>query len=338
MKLLPILSIILLVIACTPKDADNAITQTERDEIVNVTDKITEVDLDSLMLGMSHLHLLDSFLIVAENKALNSEVIHIFNKNTFNYITSTGVLGRGPGEISRIGNLSIDEQRKIIWVPDHGKEVLFKFPLDSILNNPSFLPTEKLKLDPSLFITNFSFLNDSIALGLGIEPTSNNTFNMATVKLNVVNNTTEKFGFEFNELEKIRFNFAMSKSKNRYVKCFRNVDLITICDLEGNLIRNVFGPNWGKKFKPRHSFFSGVEITDTNIIAAYIGDESIVFDESNTPKGNIPTKLMFFDLEGNYQKTIETGSKVWSFCIDNENNRVICFFNDRLNPIGYFSL
>ncbi len=51
MKLLPIFCLLLLVIACTPKDADNAITQTEREVIVNINDKINEVDLESLMIA-----------------------------------------------------------------------------------------------------------------------------------------------------------------------------------------------------------------------------------------------------------------------------------------------
>jgi len=42
-------------------------------------------------------------------------------------------------------------------------------------------------------------------------------------------------------------------------------------------------------------------------------------------------------LAGSYQKTIDTGSEICSFCIDEKHNRIIAYFNDREEPLGYFN-
>ena len=142
------------------------------------------------------LYILDNILIVNESSPKGEKGIHLFNKNTFKYITSTGIMGKGPGEISAPGRLAIDRKNRIIWAPDHGKQIMYKFPLDSVLNNPMFKPTIKKELDYKLFLERFGFLNDSIAIGKAIHVTSNSSFEMAMAKLNINTNVTEKYGYE----------------------------------------------------------------------------------------------------------------------------------------------
>ncbi len=43
-------------------------------------------------------------------------------------------------------------------------------------------------------------------------------------------------------------------------------------------------------------------------------------------------------MEENYKGTIKTGHDFTFFCVDEENNRVICYFDDRENPLRYFDL
>ena len=45
-----------------------------------------------------------------------------------------------------------------------------------------------------------------------------------------------------------------------------------------------------------------------------------------------------FDLDGNYKETIETENKFTFFCIDEGNKRVIAYFSDRKEPLGYFNV
>jgi len=86
------------------------------------------------------------------------------------------------------------------------------------------------------------------------------------------------------------------------------------------------------------AFFSDVYILNGHIIASYIGDVDIIYNEFKRPEGNRPSKFLIFDLEGNYRATIETEFKFDYFCVDEENNRIIAYFAERENPLGYFDL
>src|SRR5690606_30981730 len=153
------------------------------DIIVDVSESIVDIKTE-ILLGSSHLYITDSFLIVAEISPKNDKCIHLFNKNSFEYLSSTGIIGRGPGEITNLGRIGIDENNKILWVVDHGKKVMHKFPLDSILANNNFKPTTYLEMDDELLLVDFGFLNDSIVLGRALHPLSHSTFDMTNAKLN----------------------------------------------------------------------------------------------------------------------------------------------------------
>ena len=43
--------------------------------------------------------------------------------------------------------------------------------------------------------------------------------------------------------------FAASKEYGIYVKCYKYNDLMTICNLDGSLKYNVYGPHWGDESK-----------------------------------------------------------------------------------------
>jgi len=160
--------------------------------------------------------------------------------------------------------------------------------------------------------------------------------------LNVNTNVIAEFGYEHPDVKGKKSNsyFVLSKKHSIYASSYTACDLMTICDLNGNLKFNILGPDWGKSKGDEKEYFSpaGVEIVNNFIIAAYLDDAGLVMDKNQRPTGNLPTKLLVFDINGNYIQTIETGHKIIRFCIDKKNNRVIAYFNDRLNPLGYFNL
>lgn len=313
--------------------------QRRRNKIINVENSINDIKT-SIFFKESVLNIIDSILIVNEGQPSNEKGIHLFNKNTFKYITSTGIIGKGPGEIILPGRIGVDSKNKILWVPDHGKRILLKFFLDSILNNEMYKPTNKIDLHLDLFLERFDFLDDSIALGKAVHVIDNHSFNMVVAKVNLNTNKTEKFGYEHPETigKKSNSLFKLSLKDSIYVNCYVYCDLMTICDLQGNLKYNVYGPGWQKNEDNRNSYFFGLDLMKNYIITSYLGDVSTVFNEFKRPKGNLPTKFQIFDLKGNYIKTIETGHKFQFFCVDEENNRVIIYFEDRENPLGYIDL
>ena len=313
--------------------------QKHRDNIINVQDKIIDIETD-ISFGFSNLNIINDILIVTEVIPNGDKGIHLFNKNTFKYITSTAIIGKGPGEVARQGKIGIDNKNRVLWVSDHAKKVMWKFHLDSVLNNDMYKPTEKINLYDDLFIVRFGFLNDSIALGKAVHVLTNSSFDMAMAKLNFNTNVTEVYGYEHPEAvgKKSNSEFNLSIENNFYVNCYYYCDLMTICDLEGNLKYNIYGPGWLNNKDNKNDYFAGVDLFNNNIIAAYLGDVGIIYNEFKRPDGNLPTKFLVFDLDGNYKETIETGHKITLFCVDEENKRVIVYFDDRENPLGYFNL
>lgn len=87
-------------IGCNTNNASKTeIVQKHRDIIVDVSESIVDIKTE-ILLGSSHLYITDNFLIVAEISPKNDKCIHLFNKNSFEYLSSTGIIGRGPGEIT----------------------------------------------------------------------------------------------------------------------------------------------------------------------------------------------------------------------------------------------
>ena len=86
--------------------------QNHRNNIIDVSDKIVDIK-PSIIFGESLFYIVDQILIVSEISPKKEKGIHLFNKNTFEYITSTGILGRGPGEIAMLGTIGVDKKNKI---------------------------------------------------------------------------------------------------------------------------------------------------------------------------------------------------------------------------------
>jgi hypothetical protein len=323
---------------------DNKESQTEkfqrhRDNIVDMSNKVVDID-PKIIIGRSFMKIIGDYLIVTEYDGFDRG-IHLFDKNTFEYLTSTGIIGRGPGEITRNGFLVPGYDNRSFWASDPANNVMWKFSLDSIFNNPKYKPAKKLRLHDDLYLTRFDFVNDSIALGKAMHILSVNSFDMAMAKLNIHAGTTQRFGYEHPEATGRKSNsfFALSPEKNFYVNVFAYLDLITICNLDGTLKCNILGPEWGKKYKEPMAYFSHVIFMGDNIIADYVGGPRMVYDKNGAPlHGSFPSKFIVFDMEGNYKQTYEVGSQFSDFCVDQENNRIIIFFWDRLNQMGYLDL
>lgn len=310
--------------------------QNHRNNIINVSDKIVDIK-PSVIFGESLFYIIDQILIVSEISPKKEKGIHLFNKNTFDYITSTGILGRGPGEIAMLGTIGVDRKNRILWVQDNGNKVMWRFPLDSILKNKNFKPTVNLELRDDAFINRLGFLNDSIVIGKAVKLHPDYSFDMEMSKLNLRTNAIEKYGYENPKATGKNSNslFSMSTVNNFYVNCYYLNDLMTICDLKGNLKCNVYGPDALNNTGNKKAYFFGVEIFGKNIIASYIGDIGFLADKD---RGNSPSVFLVFDMDGDYKATIDTGHKFGRFCVDEENKRVIAYYQDRPEALGYFNL
>lgn len=297
--------------------------QSKRDQIVDVRDKMKEFSTQDVLIGrISRTYLIDNYLIITDYNSPD-KLIHLFDKNTFKHLTSSTYHGQGPKEIARIGHVGIDEANRRFFVSDHGKLKIFVYDLDSVLTNPDYQPNVKMDIKIKRFPDDYLYMNDTLCIARSIEPIGSNDFKPSVARWNMATGEITPMPYEYPDLEKVRFIYAASAEHQLYVQCYTQYDLMTICDFNGNLKCNIYGPKWKNGKTQTQHYSLDVNFCGDKILALYSGG-------NHRTDAYYPTKFLVFDLNGNYLKTLETGYKITDFCYDNENNRLIITLNDEI--------
>ncbi len=85
-------------------------------------------------------------------------------------------------------------------------------------------------------------------------------------------------------------------------------------------------------------YFKEVDLYNDLVLASYLGGKRVIFEEGQQPQFISPSMLLVFSSAGDLVKRIDVGHTFSSFCIDEDNDRVILYFDDRESALGYFSL
>ena len=105
---------LLLIAVCwsCSQDSETEKHQSKRDQVVDVRDKMKEFSTQDVLIGrISRTYLIDNYLIVTDYNSPD-KLIHLFDKNTFEHLASSTYQGQGPGEITIIGHVGIDETNR----------------------------------------------------------------------------------------------------------------------------------------------------------------------------------------------------------------------------------
>lgn len=302
--------------------------QKVRNNIINVHDNVKEIEIEDVLIGSyAHLFLLSDYMIISDIRS-SDKLIHVFNKNNFNYITSTGCRGEGPNEITNMGFIGTDEIKRLLYVSDHGKQKIFCYNIDSVIMDSLYIPWVKMRMSEKLFPSEYQLISESFCIGRVIEPIGNSNFKPSVAKCNIETGEIELMKYEHPGIEKKRIVCTASKENKLYAEFYSNYDLITICNFDGELKCNIYGPGWGDRKARKTNYFSGGVFSDDKIFVLYSGENSFIQDKSGKTKSALPTKFLVFDLNGDYLKTLETGYRISSFCYDKKNNRFILKLDD----------
>ncbi|MDR0892283.1 MAG: 6-bladed beta-propeller [Mediterranea sp.] len=322
--LAPVVALNLIFASCSVNTKDGTEkVQKNRDKIVNVKRYTKEIQLDSILIGsVSHLYLLDNNLIISDPRSPEM-LIHIFDKNTFEYRKSIAPVGQGPNEITILGHIATDVNRKKLYVSDHGKNKIFSYDMDSLLRFPRYSPITKVALNQKGFPSWYQYINDTLSIGVFIEPTSESAFNQSVARWNMVTGEIERMKYVNPDVKKKRMCLAVSSQHDEYVECFRHNDLLTICSLDGTLKYNVYGPKWDKDEVNSNYYWGGVIFCGNHILALNSG-------KSNSERVRESSIIEVFSLNGDYVKTLDVGYKIKDFCYDESNNRLILCLNDEI--------
>lgn len=317
--------------ACS-SDSSTEKHQSKRNNIINVRDQIKEIVIENVLLNnYSRVQIIENYLFIKDHKSTD-ELIHIFDKDNFKHITSTGLKGEGPGEIGRIAYIAEDKVNRKFYVTDEAKYKIFSYDLDSVIADLAYyFPVEKMKIGEQPFPWDYIYVNDTLCIGVTVEPIGNYDFRPVVGKFNMITGEVKHMSYTHPNIKKKRILFGISMEHGIYVECHVPQDLMTICSLDGDLKYNIHGPNWDTE---THAIdhYGPVAICNNKIVALYSGNISFIDGRSNWP-----TKFLVFDLKGNYQKTLETEYKIINFCYDKDNHRIIMSLDDEMQ-FGYLDM
>lgn len=333
-----ILILLVVLLWSCAKKTETEKYQYERNNIIYAKDLIKEIEIDSLMFTtMSNPYIIADYLLIADYRSYD-HLIHLFDKKDFHYVGSMAYMGRGPGEITQMGYVGINEALRKIEVTDFGKQKIFSFDLDSALADPFYFPVEKLKIVGNKLLTRYKYISENICMGLFLEPIGSSDYKVSVGTQNMNTGEFKVMPYTHPQINKKRVSFAVSPEYGLYVECYEGQNLMTICTLDGKLKYNVYGGNeWKENHRGRKEFYRQTSFVRDKIFALFLDDNVLAGNPSNNSPLNQPTKFLVFGLNGDYIATIETDYRISSFCYDDENNRIIFSFNDDIQ-FGYLDL
>lgn len=305
-------------------------------ELVDVSAEIIDLETEQI-IAFPDLAMSGDYLIITDTRAIDKG-IHIFDKDKLEYLGSTGIMGEGPGQITRYGPLGVAPNGGEFWMPDFAKLKMFKFDIDSVLIDEAYLPSISEPFEMDFFLTRFKLITENLALGAGLEPLSNSTFRISLGRWDLNSGKIEKFGEEHPKLIGERTNAFFDYSNEHKIMALAHInhDILTVYDTTGIVKYHILGEREFDNEKRRYDFFGHVRIGSELIFSSYLGSEGFKLDENQRPKSVSKTKILAFDFDGNLLKVFETGHELGPFVVDESNKRVICYFADRKIPIGYF--
>lgn len=321
---------LLLMASCGNKGTQKEKVQSSRGEIVDVSSKVKEIDTGDVLIGAScRMYVGDGYWMVTDFRAYD-KMIHVFDNADYSHLFSVGQLGQGPYEITNLGMVGIDNARKKFYVSDHGKMKIFSYDIETLMKDPeSYRHEVKLEMKSSMFPSSYYYVSDTLSYARVIRPTSSSTFEQGIAKWNMVTGEMTPMEYTHPSIKNKRSIFGLSLEHGFYVEGYLQHDLLSICDLDGHLITNVYGPDWNGGGKSDISCFGDVMVTSEHIIASYSGGDY------NTDYS--PTKLLVFDLDGNYIKTLDVKDKILDCCYDEAHHRVIMTLDADIQ-FGYLDL
>jgi hypothetical protein len=303
--------------------------QGKRDNVIHVQKNIKAIQIDSVLIGSwAILYSIGDYLIISDYKSIDKQ-IHLFDKNSFKYVLSFADRGQGPGEITRIGHVGVDEANRKLYISDHGKQKIFSYDLDSLLADPSYMPTVKMQMNVKKFPDRYQYINDTLSVGLIIEPDGNGNFKQSVGKWNMQTGKIELMKYEHPDIHKKRIAFTASMKHGIYVECYFHYDLMTICSLDGELKYNIYGRQWHRGETNKVDYYDKVAFCGDRIFALYSGENAYSFTGIREV-ANQPTKFLVFDITGDYIHTLETGYPINHFHYDLVNNRIIMNLDDEI--------
>ena len=349
MKSFILLIWIIFLFACTSKTIDGNIYFTEKDlppviELAGEKYSIPEI------LNPRGLMIKDGLAIIFESKNTTDDKFHIIDLETRRHLTSKGIDGLGPGEITVISQIEDVGEVNKIWVEDPEMRIFSKFDL----RDSSKLAEEQVKSPETMFfLTASTWVSESTLLANmadGWDKYIHVTIEGDTLALfgnwkDMIANKELPNGYKEDELDANLvsnvFQGALkgSPDKKHYIKSGIHVDYIDIIDLENYSIKTIYGPT---REIPEFNigYWDGYQMPDfgknpnERYLDVYPGENSFfalffgkTYKELGSPE-NL-NRVFEFDYSGNILNQYQLDFPVYGIEVDEKNRAIYAVTVDR---------
>ncbi len=323
-KLFLILNLLFFFVACK-NDNDQKTISTFPAEYV-LQPKF--VELEEVYVGASVLTF--DTLYFLTNTPDNQHQIHMYTHN-FDYLGSGGQVGKGPGEIINPFMPRVDQQAGVLWFADMGRQELLKFPIDTLIKNPQFLPREAIPIPDDLwFITLYDPLPDNIFRFADFQSPGNllSFFNKEGERIDSLsimrNPNLLNLKSKYEQDVVPSFSYEFHPEKDIFALAYVYSDILTILDSKGEIITQVQGPDEINQVpdvrdQNRIKCYAHMQVDDRFIYLLYNGNPT--FDAQQNL--NIPNRVFVFDWDGQPVASLILEHPIPQFTLDKVNSRFV---------------
>lgn len=307
---------ILLLCSCGQSNSRYATEKAgKRDMIEMVTvssldEKIPEIH------AFSYIKILGDTLIIHDPVSTGQQFI-AYDLSHDKYIGSFGSTGNGPGEINNFGSIFFDPDNRILYGVDGNKWQISAFNIDSALTVPHYKASKKVDLDSSngRFPINYAnYINDSTIICSVYLPDKDNTH--LSTRLGVLDLITGKT-YVIDDIlpdEKVRSSVTVSQHDNMIITADRTHDRIRLFDMNGLLIKTIYGPDFIERHDGRKSYYSFPVVADNRIYAVYSGKDLL--------EQRCGNDIIVMDTDGHYLKTLRINQQIVSMDFHEKTGRI----------------
>ncbi len=297
-KLFTIPVILFMLCSCVNESKQQSVVYEEkRDNVTKISsDMIVSIDDNLPILHTCNIILTGDTLLFDDH--LNGDFkFTAYDIHSNNVIGRFGKPGSGPGELANYGGIFYDKTSKNLYVTEAGQGKLYGFYLPEAVPDSSYTPFVKYDMDFNGGNNAYScpyYINDStVVCATLVLNKQARSFSSHIGRLNMQTRSVEVID-TLPETDNIRYFISVSPEHNSIFASARTKDEIRMYDLDGHLLKTIYGPDYDERIDNRKFYFANSTFCGDKILAIYAG--------GSNQKGQ---DILVLNLDGKYLKTLK---------------------------------
>ena len=315
-----IIILLIFISGCSVNSTDKYIN--DRSNIINIREKLKFIHTDLIVGPNAKLYATDDYIIITDPNSMDN-LINFLRADDYSFLCERVKRGRGPRELTRMGDIAVALDGHSFLVPDFGKHAIFRYDIKYLIEDDSYSynPSKICDLPKSQFPSTLKAIATVNFMGTIIEPVGTGHFNQTVGIWNIENKEIRTIYSGHSKLSACRVCYDLSTEYSIVAIAHHHHDLMSITDIEGNLKYNIYGPKWNSSSSNKEYHYGDVVVCNDMIMASYSGGK-------NDDEGRAIHQIIVYDLNGNYVKTLDIGLPFQNFCFNSKNDSLIFILND----------